>query len=123
METNRDSLRETEPGLLAQEERSRKLRAHHRTLRDAMTTEEAAKRSGAVCDRILASEWYRNAPILYAYYPLGSEVDCRAVIRQGFADKKTVALPRVGKNLQMEFYRIETLSDVAEGRWHVMRRR
>lgn len=107
-------------GQTAHAEQSRRLRAHHRAVRDVMTAEDAARKSGAICDRILASKPYRDAGIIYAYYPLGSEADCRAVIRRGLADKKIIALPRVGRDLQMEFYRIESLWDVAEGSFHVM---
>ncbi len=122
METKKGFLRGTEPGQ-GQETgaaRRKRIRARHRALRDAMTAEEAAKKSRAVCGRITASGLYRDAEIIYAYYPLGGEADCRAVIRRGLADKKTVALPRVGRDLQMEFYRITSLDEVAEGSFHVM---
>lgn len=104
----------------AHAEQCRRLCAHHRAVRDAMAAEEASRKSGAICDRILASKLYRDAGIIYAYYPLGSETDCRAIIRQAFADGKTVGLPRVERDFRMEFYRIESLWDVAEGSFHVM---
>lgn len=120
MGTKSDSLRGEESGQEIGAEQRKRLRAHHRALRDAMTAEEAARKSRAICDRITASEPYRNAEIIYAYYPLGSEADCRAVIRQAFADAKTVGLPRVEEGLRIEFYRISSLDEVAEGSFHVM---
>lgn len=102
------------------EKEQHRLRSFHKKLRDAMTAEEAENLGQCICERIRNSDLYRQCSVLYAYYPLGNEVDCLPVIRDALAEGKTVALPRTALYGSMDFYRIEDLSQVAEGSFHVM---
>lgn len=96
------------------------LRRKHRNLRDNMTGEQVGAMSRAICERLLASEVYRQADTIYAYYPLGREVSPLAVIERALADGKVLAFPRVGESCGMDFYRVTSLSQLAEGSFHVM---
>ena len=100
-----------------------KLRRLHKKRRDEMSAEEVLDYSSRICGRVSVSDWYADCAVLYAYYPLGREADCRPLIEQALADGKCVALPRTadrGHNCQMDFYRITSLKQVAEGNFHVM---
>ncbi|MBP3488011.1 MAG: 5-formyltetrahydrofolate cyclo-ligase [Roseburia sp.] len=97
------------------------VRKRHIALRGAMTAEEVRQKSGMVCARLLASDWYEESGTIYGYYPLGKEVDPLPFLAQALLDGKTVALPVSEKaDCRMEFRRITSLSQVAEGNFHVM---
>lgn len=95
-------------------------RSFYRNLRNAMTQEEVSEKSSSICERVFFSEEYRNADVLLGYYPLGNEVDCKEVLQKALIDGKRVALPRTAEDGRMDFYEIGSLSDVAEGTFHVM---
>lgn len=59
----------------------RALRKHWKTLRDGLPPEDRARWSGQVCDRVArhaASRRYRRIGV---FWPLGSEVDLRPLVR------------------------------------------
>lgn len=96
------------------------LRKRHRALRAALTQPEVEKKSRAICQRLLRADWYPSCRIIYGYYPLGKEADCRAFLVQALADGRRVALPRMRDGARMDFYEITSLKQVAEGTFHVM---
>lgn len=100
-------------------EKKKELRTKHKTLRDAMTTEEGIRLSEEICKYILLSELYRNADTVYAYYPLGKEVSLRLVMEDCLRMNKVLALPRVKGNT-MDFFQITDMGQVKEGCFHVM---
>lgn len=97
-----------------------KLRTLHKRLRENMKSQEVQEKSRCICEKLLHSDWYKHSPVLYAYYPLGNEVDCRILIKQALGEGKTVALPRTREASQMDFFRIRSLEQVGEGAFHVM---
>lgn len=101
-------------------EERKKRRKMHKILQNEMSEQEISAKSEQICDKILKSDWYQRCNVIYGYYPLAKEADCRRVLRQALIDGKQVALPRTEQNFQMDFYRINSLNDVEEGRFHVM---
>ena len=101
-------------------ETPQELRKRHKRLREEMTKEEAGQAGEQICQKILESDWYKACTVLYGYYPLRKEVNCLPVLRQALQDGKTVALPRTEEHYQMNFYRIASLEEVTEGKFHVM---
>lgn len=95
-------------------------RSIHKELRNQMPFELVEEYSRLICERLRKSDWYKDCTILYGYYPLEKEVDCRELLKEALTDGKRVALPRCGEKNQMDFYEIKTLSQVEEGRFHVM---
>lgn len=85
-----------------------------------MAQEQVIAKSEQICDRILASVEYTAAETIFAYYPLGNEVDCLPVLKDALNIGKRVVLPRTGQDCQMDFYEIYSLNDVEEGNFHVM---
>ncbi|MDD6058387.1 MAG: 5-formyltetrahydrofolate cyclo-ligase [Clostridiales bacterium] len=105
---------------LPKEKSTETLRILHRGLRDAMMPEEVRRKSDRICEQLLASACYHNSDTVYGYYPLGNEVDCLPILRDALKRGKQIALPKTGKDFQMEFYRIFSLNEVASGHFHVM---
>ena len=117
------------------------IRRLHKKLRAEMTLVEVSEKSRSICGKLLAAPWYQRCNMIYGYYPLGNEVDCRNFLEQALADGKRVALPRMltavtgsvqkskdicATNLvredtyRMDFYEVTSLTQVAEGGFHVM---
>ena len=95
-------------------------RKFYKELRDNLSKEQVIAKSQAICNRVLESDEYKRAGTIFAYYPLGNEVNCIPVIEQAFADGKRIVLPRTGPDCKMDFYEIKSLYDVEEGQFHVM---
>lgn len=113
MERNRNFLR-------MQEESQTDIRKKYRKLRDSLTAQEVWQRSSVICEKLLDAAWYADAEKIYGYYPLGNEVDCLTFLKEALRDGKRVALPKTLPDCRMEFYEITSLSQVVEGRFHVM---
>jgi len=95
-------------------------RKFYKELRDNLAKEQLIAKSRAICRRVLESNEYKRAEIIFAYYPLGNEVNCLPVIEQALEEGKRVVLPRCCLDCQMDFYEIKSLADVKEGHFHVM---
>ena len=87
-------------------------------VRNEMSDEECMIRSSRIMNKVLASEKYQNARELLIYVDYNHEVQTRALIQQAFQDGKDVFCPKVvgdGEETQMEFYKIQALSDLVQG--------
>ena len=98
------------------------IRRRHLRLRGEMTEREAAEKSRIICHKLLSESWYETAEVIFGYYPLGNEVDCRRVLMQALSDGKRVVLPRtmLTPGCAMDFYEVTSLKQVEEGNFHVM---
>ena len=96
------------------------IRQLHKRLRAQMSSDEVTEKSRRICEKLAAETWYRECDVIYGYYPLGNEVDCRSILEQALADGKRVALPRMAEHCRMDFYEITSLEQVSEGGFHVM---
>lgn len=96
------------------------IRQTHKRLRAQMSSDEVRQKSRRICEMLVEEPWYQECDIIYGYYPLGNEVDCRSVLVQALAEGKRVALPRMAEQCSMDFYEITSLEQVAEGGFHVM---
>ena len=77
--------------------------------------------SNGICDKLINSELYKNADVVFCYWPTKSEVDTKKVILSALADKKKVALPKcTDKDGNMTFYYITSLDDLSEGMYGIM---
>lgn len=96
------------------------IRQLHKRLRSQMSSAEVTEKSRCICEKLGAEAWYRESDIIYGYYPLGNEVDCRSILEQALSEGKRVALPRIAEHCCMEFYEITSMEQVSEGGFHVM---
>ena len=90
------------------------LRQQIRQQKRAMTEDDIASRSNALCRMVLDCEAYRNAKTVYGYLPFNQEVKTLPLLRQALADGKQVALPKCyGK--EMRFVLMNDLNRVQAG--------
>ena len=91
-----------------------------REKRAQISAEQGALSSEALCKLFTATEEYRSAKVILAYYPIGSEADIIPIIKRALSDKKRVALPICKDDSDdMDFYFIESLDSLSEGRFSV----
>ncbi len=83
-------------GDLAQ--RKRALRRRVRAVRDALSSEERARRSEAVATNLFALPEVSGASTVMAFWSFGSEIDTQPIIRRLADEGRRVALPRVERH-------------------------
>lgn len=98
----------------------KEIRKKHLAIRNAMSELEKEEKSRKIHERLINSDWYATTDWIFGYYPLGKEVDCLDFLEKVLHDGKHVALPRTGNSCTMEFYEITSLTQTAEGAFHVM---
>ena len=95
------------------------LRNYIRTQKLLHPSAQMAAMSKELCNRVLASAWWREAGTLLLYYPLADEVDVRPLIKDAFENGRQVLLPVcVGEELELHLY--EGDASLAEGAFGIM---
>jgi len=89
----------------------RTLRAAIRQQKRAMTPEDIAEKSAALCAMVLASPEFQAAKTIYGYLPFNQEVDLRPLLQRSLDMGKQVALPKCYGS-QMRFILVTDLSCV-----------
>ena len=62
--------------------------------RNAMSADEVARKSAAICEAFLASYEYKNASTILLYKAVNNEVDTDMIFERALSDGKIVAYPR-----------------------------
>lgn len=69
--------------------------------------------SSAIWDKIYQKSLYKNAHTVFLYSSIGNEVDTAILASQALKDGKEIAYPVTNtKNMTMEFYKIDSLSQL-----------
>ena len=94
----------------------RDLRDKYKDLRRAMSPEQKREADRRIRERVLSTYQYKGAAMLLTYVSTAIEVDTREIIRQAWADGKTVCVPRCreGERL-MDFYEITSFDQLEKG--------
>lgn len=71
------------------------LRKLLRALLAALAPEDIQQRSRKISARLLASDWWRQAEIVFAFCSMPGEVETHALIQTALAQGKVVGLPRI----------------------------
>ena len=91
-------------------EEKKQLRTEARAFREGLDTSYRTQADTAIAARVAASDAFIEAPLVFAYCSMGSEVDTHALIEEALRQGKTVALPRA-----MAWHAIGSLADTASG--------
>ena len=99
----------------------RDLRDKYKDLRRAMSPEQKREADRRIRERVLSTYQYKGASMLLTYVSTAIEVDTREIIRQAWADGKTVCVPRCreGERL-MDFYEITSFDQLEKGAFGVL---
>ncbi len=79
---------------------------------------QAARLSSRVCEHVRESDVFRAAAYLYAYAPMGSEVDIRAAVTAAWREGKRVAFPQVCGE-EMRFLEVTDFGQLAPGAYGI----
>lgn len=82
--------------------------------RKQLRPEERKKASVMLTERILGHQWYYLSEYLLGFFPYGSEPDICEILSDALRKGKKVYLPRV-MGTEMEFFRVNSLQETAEG--------
>ncbi len=82
--------------------------------RAGISKEEAAEKSRAITDRILALPAYRNAECILLYIDVKGEVRTRDLLERAWKDGRRTAVPRC-RDKRMDFVEITGYSDLKPG--------
>lgn len=73
----------------------------------------------AIFDKLIYTEAFKNAQTVLTYYSMPGEPDTLKIIDYCFENKKKVALPVCYGNGIMDFFTINSLDDVASGKYSI----
>lgn len=71
--------------------------------------------SEQICQKLLNLKEYYEAENVLVFYPYLGEVDILPFVLKAFSDKKNVYFPKVTGETTMEFIKVNSLDDFAEG--------
>lgn len=101
------------------EENKCRVRTLAKQERNVLSKAETAGWSREICKILEWQPFFRNAGIVYFYYPLGNEADLLPLAQVSLDLGKLAAFPRT-EGSGMEFFRVPDLAEFAEGAFHVM---
>ncbi len=87
--------------------------------RDALPAEVRCLKSVGIAERLAAMEWYMEQDEILVYSAIRSEVDLTTFCHKAWKDGKVLFFPRVFGE-QMEFYRVDSMSQLIRGSFSVM---
>jgi 5-formyltetrahydrofolate cyclo-ligase len=91
---------------LEEKSEKRELRAACRQTRDALSLSARMKKSAEIVEIILKTDVYKKSAKVFAYMPIGSEVNVASLIIAALFDGKVVALPKADKESKtISFFR------------------
>lgn len=100
-------------------EKKRALRSLKRAQTEALTEEYIRESDGATSKKLLSLREFQRAGTVFLYYSVGREVSTVKLIEGLLEEKRRIALPVSGDGGVMEFYLIDSLSDLREGRYGI----
>lgn len=76
---------------------------------------------GIILEKLLQSEFYKKADVIFTYVSFKGEVDTIKLIEKALSDCKTVCVPKViSKKEGMEAYRITSLKDLEKSSYGIL---
>ena len=95
------------------------IRKKFKKMRDEMSPAQAADLSVCICENIITSRLFASVSLLYAYHPLGNEVDVRPAVLEAWRLGKRVAFPKVFGD-EMRYFEVSSFEEFSKGAFGVM---
>ena len=94
------------------------IRSNIKAQKRALTAQEIAVRSHAICRNFLQQPFYQQAEVIYAYAAYNQEIRTEEIMEDAWRQGKRVAVPKViGEG--MAFFYINALSQLEDGYCHI----
>jgi len=96
------------------------LRTRVLALRDALSSDDVARRSASIRKRVLEVSEVKAAKSVFTYVSAGNEVDTRGIIKALLMLGKIVSVPLITGDGIMEACQIVALGDLAPGKFGIL---
>ncbi len=96
------------------------LRRHISEMRKGLSLEYRRKMDYEIESRLICSEEYSRADVVFTYISVNDEPDTRGIIHAAFVNGKAVAVPLCTEDNNMEFYFIESMDDLVKGKYGLL---
>ncbi|MDP4089106.1 MAG: 5-formyltetrahydrofolate cyclo-ligase [Bacillota bacterium] len=74
-----------------------------------------------IFDRLIDSEYYKRAEMIFTFVSFKSEVDTHRIIKRALEDKKIVCIPKIkSKEKGIELYRINGMDELKPGYFGIL---
>lgn len=93
------------------------LRKNILAIRDSLSEEEVAERSGKIAEKLFGEKHFRDAKTVAFYIPKGNEVQTKDMIEHSMAEKKEVLVPVTNNEISM--CKFTSFFDLVPGRFRV----
>ncbi len=80
-----------------------------------LTTSDVEECSQKIAIQFCKTDAYKNASVILPYLAYNTEIKTDEIIKRAWADKKTVAVPRVTGEGQMDFFEIDSFDQIESG--------
>ena len=104
---------------LSLQEEKRRVRRELKDTAARFSERYVAEASRAVCDKVLQSNEFREAAVLFGYLSFHNEVSVDAVLEEALRLGKIVAVPWIISQHEMQAARLETLQDLPLDRYGI----
>ena len=101
-------------------ETKRELRERMKLLRDQLSTEEIARRSESICERLMNLAPLKSAHCVFTYVSCRSEVHTHDLIRRMLGSSMTVTVPKVISRGEMEAHRLLRWAQLRPGAFDIL---
>jgi 5-formyltetrahydrofolate cyclo-ligase len=95
------------------QEEKRRVRRELKEVSAGFSTHYVAKASRAVCEKVLQSNEFREAAVVFGYLSFRNEISVDAVLNEALRLGKTVAVPLIVSKTGMKAALLETLDGLA----------
>lgn len=89
--------------------------------RDNIETDIKEKWDNEIFLKVINSEAYKNANVIFVFVSFKSEVDTHKIITYALKDSKTICVPKINvSEKEMEIFKIESLGELKEGYYGIL---
>jgi 5-formyltetrahydrofolate cyclo-ligase len=75
----------------------------------------------SIFDKLIKSEFYKNAKTIFAFVSFKSEVDTHKIIKYAIQDQKTICVPKIkSKETGIEIFKINTFDELKKGYFSIL---
>lgn len=102
------------------DEKKQALRREILQKRKSLHTDKKQEWDNLVFEHTISLQAFQNAALILCYVSMAQEVDTRKLLQFCFAINKQVAVPKVMKNGEMQFFYLSSFDQLEQGHFGVM---
>ena len=100
-------------------EEKRDLRRALLEKRGSLSFEVRREKDERLCQTLMQTDAFSHSDTLLAYFPIRNEIDVLPLVEKAFAMGKRVAFPKCERDGKMDFYYVNSISDLEDGAYGI----